>query len=83
MFLLVYVDDIIIASSSSSAVDSLLDKLKFDFALKDLGALSYFLRIEVTKVVDGILSKTEQVYLRSTQARRNFSLQACAYTFSH
>jgi hypothetical protein len=83
MFLLVYVDDIIIASSSSSPVDSLLDKLKSDFALKDLGALIYFLRIEVTKVVDGILSKTEQVYLRSTQARRNFSLQACAYTFSH
>jgi hypothetical protein len=43
VFLLVYVNDIIIESSSSSAVDSLLDKLKSDFALKDLGALSYFL----------------------------------------
>jgi hypothetical protein len=40
MFLLVYVDDIIIASSSSSAVDLLLGQLQSDFALKDLGALS-------------------------------------------
>jgi hypothetical protein len=35
-------------------VDSLLDKLKSDFALKDLGALSYFLRIEVNKATTGI-----------------------------
>jgi hypothetical protein len=54
MFLLVYVDDIIIASSSSAVVDSLLDKLKFDFSLKDLGALSYFLGIEVNKATTGI-----------------------------
>jgi hypothetical protein len=35
-------------------MDSLLDKLKFDFALKDRGALSYFLGIEECKVADGI-----------------------------
>jgi hypothetical protein len=54
MFLLVYVDDIIIASSSSAAVDLLLGQLQSDFALKDLGALSYFLGIEVNKVDDSI-----------------------------
>jgi hypothetical protein len=60
MFLLVYIDDIIIARSSSSAVDLLLGQLQSDFALKDLGALSYFLAIEVKKVVDGIyLSQTK------------------------
>jgi hypothetical protein len=45
MFLLVYVDDIIIASSSSKATSQLLQALKDDFALKDLGPLHYFLGI--------------------------------------
>jgi hypothetical protein len=54
VFLLVYVDDIIIASSSSSAVDALLQDLKSDFALKDLRPLSYFLGIEVKQAADGI-----------------------------
>lgn len=54
IFLLVYVDDIIVVSSSSKAVSALLKDLKSDFALKDLGTLHYFLSIEVNKVCDGI-----------------------------
>jgi hypothetical protein len=54
IFLLVYVDDIIIASSSSSVVKTLLQDLKSDFALKDLGPLSYLLGIEVNQAADGI-----------------------------
>jgi hypothetical protein len=54
IFLLVYVDDIIVASSSSSAVDHLLRNLQDDFALKDLGPLHYFLDIEVSLTKDGI-----------------------------
>jgi hypothetical protein len=42
MFLLVYVDDIIVTSSNSSAVDALLKDLRMDFALKDLGAYTIF-----------------------------------------
>jgi hypothetical protein len=52
---LVYVDDIIITSSSPAVVDALLSNLKKDFALKDLGGLHYFLGIEVKKVSDGIM----------------------------
>jgi hypothetical protein len=48
------VDDIIITSFSSSAVEALLRDLKSDFALKDLGPLSYFLGIEVKEATDGI-----------------------------
>jgi hypothetical protein len=55
MFILVYVDDIIVASASSQAVTTLLQKLGDEFALKDLGDLSYFLGIEVNKVNDGII----------------------------
>jgi hypothetical protein len=54
MYLLVYVDDIIIVSSSSSAISGLLHALQHDFALKDLGSLHYFLGIEVQKTDDGL-----------------------------
>jgi histone deacetylase 1/2 len=46
-FMLVYVDDIIVASSSQEAVDALLRDLEKDFAIKDLGELHYFLGIQV------------------------------------
>jgi histone deacetylase 1/2 len=61
IYLLVYVDDIIVASSSIAATEALLKDLKKDFALKDLGDLHYFLGIEVKKVCDGILL-TQQKY---------------------
>jgi hypothetical protein len=47
IFLLVCVNDIIVASSSSAVVTALLQDLQGDFALKDLGPLHYFLGIEV------------------------------------
>jgi hypothetical protein len=55
MFILVYVDDIIVSSSKPHEVTTLLKKLCDDFALKDLGDLHYFLGIEVKKVNDGII----------------------------
>jgi histone deacetylase 1/2 len=49
IFVLVYVDDIIVASSSQEAVNALLKDLEQDFALKDLGDLHYFLGIKVKR----------------------------------
>jgi hypothetical protein len=54
MFLLVYVDDIIIASSSADATMSLLHALQADFALTDLDPLHYFLDSEVSRSPDGL-----------------------------
>jgi hypothetical protein len=48
MYLLVYVDDIILISSSESATDHLVTALGAEFAVKDLGTLYYFLGLEVT-----------------------------------
>jgi histone deacetylase 1/2 len=55
VFVLVYVDDIIVVSSTPEATTDLLSELKKEFALKDLGELHYFLGMEVTKVCDGII----------------------------
>jgi hypothetical protein len=49
MYMLIYVDGIIIAISSAEVVTSLLKDLKESFPLKDLGDLHYFLGIEVKK----------------------------------
>jgi hypothetical protein len=54
IFLLVYANDIIVASSSRIAVTALLKDLQGDFALKDLGALHYFLGIEVQSTTDSV-----------------------------
>jgi hypothetical protein len=60
IILLIYVDDIIVASSSDSTVVALLKDLPSDFALKDLGPLSYFLGIEVWPCVDGLVLTQEK-----------------------
>jgi hypothetical protein len=49
IYLLVYVDDITVTSSSDTAVTTLLSHLRLDFALKDLGNLHHFLGIQVTR----------------------------------
>jgi hypothetical protein len=55
IFVLIYVDDIIVASSSQKVAEGLLRKLSQEFALKDLGDLHYFLGIEGHKVTNGII----------------------------
>jgi hypothetical protein len=47
IFILIYVDDIIITASQVSAIEELLQRLRIDFAVKNLGDLHYFLGIEV------------------------------------
>jgi histone deacetylase 1/2 len=60
IFMLIYVDDIVVASSSEKTVDALLHDLGLDFALKDLGDVHYFLGIEVKKVHNGIILSQEK-----------------------
>jgi hypothetical protein len=55
MFILIYVDDIIITSSQPSAIDDLLISLTHDSAVKDLGPLNFFLSVEVLSTPHGIL----------------------------
>jgi histone deacetylase 1/2 len=55
IFVLIYIDDIIVASSCQNATSALLQDLQKEFALKDLGDVHYFLAIEVKKLKDGLL----------------------------
>ena len=55
IYMLIYVDDIIIVSSSDQATERLIQQLKINFAVKDLGDLEYFLGIEVKKASNGII----------------------------
>jgi histone deacetylase 1/2 len=60
IFVLVYVDDIIVTSSSSYAISALLKDLNKNFAIKDLGDLHFFLGIEVKRVNNGLLLTQEK-----------------------
>jgi histone deacetylase 1/2 len=74
IFVLVYVDDIIVASSIERGTVALLNDLQEEFALKDLGDLHYFLGIEVTKVHDGIVLTHEGSLLGVHDATRYRSI---------
>jgi len=51
---LVYVDDIIIASNNDAVVDILKSQMKSFFKLRDLGELKYFLGLEIVRSDKGI-----------------------------
>lgn len=47
IYILIYVDDLLIIGSSDSFISSLIAKLHTELALKDLGLLTFFLGIQV------------------------------------
>lgn len=62
IFVLVYVDDILITGSSSEEIQALIRQLNNTFSLKDLGDLHYFLGIEVNPISTGLhLSQTRYI----------------------
>ena len=54
IYLLLYVDDIIITGNNSSLIDSFTRKLHSELATKDLGSLSYFLGLEASPAPDDL-----------------------------
>jgi hypothetical protein len=53
-YLLLYVDDIIITASSSELLHSITARLRLEFAMTNLGEISYFLGISVTRSAAGL-----------------------------
>lgn len=55
-----YVNDIILTGNDSVLIDQFITRINFEFVIKDLGRLSYFLGLEVSFTLDGlILSQTK------------------------
>lgn len=63
IYLLVYVDDIIITGSHNSEVQHVILCLNKEFALKDLGNLHYFLGIQVQNTHKGGLLLSQSKYV--------------------
>ncbi|XP_073357797.1 uncharacterized protein [Aegilops tauschii subsp. strangulata] len=74
IFVLIYVDDIIVTSSSNEAISGLLKDLNAEFALKDLGDLHFFLGIEVKKQGNSLHLSQEKY---ATDLVRRVGLQGC------
>lgn len=64
LYVLVYVDDILITGTSTPLIRDLIQKLNCQFALKELGSLDYFLGIEVQKLQNGCMLLTQSKYVR-------------------
>ncbi|CAN6711477.1 unnamed protein product [Malus baccata var. baccata] len=62
VFILVYVDDIIVTGPSTPAYQQVITQLRSMFPIKDLSALHYFLGIEVKRSSKGIyISQTKYI----------------------
>ena len=60
IYLLLYVDDIILTGNNNSLLDNFIRQLHSEFATKDLGSLGYFLGLEATSTSTGLfLSQTK------------------------
>jgi hypothetical protein len=59
-YLLLYVDDIVLTSSSSSLRRTIVDRLRSEFTVKDMDKLSFFLGIDVKRTRDGFYLSQER-----------------------
>ena len=54
LYLLLYVDDIILTGNDSAAISTLITQLASNFELKDLGPLRYFLGLQIEYTTSGL-----------------------------
>ena len=54
LYLLVYVDDLILTRSDDTVIRSVITRLHNEFSIKDLGCLNYFLGLEVAYTSNGL-----------------------------
>nr|KYP44790.1 hypothetical protein KK1_033709 [Cajanus cajan] len=73
IYILIYVDDIIITSNSSVAIQNLVHTLHQSFPLKDMGKLHYFLGIEVNYDNVGGIHLSQTRYLIDILYKLNMS----------
>ena len=60
IYLLLYVDDMILTGNDSTVLEKLLTSLSKEFRMKDMGSLSYFLGIQVKYTSTGMFLNQEK-----------------------
>jgi hypothetical protein len=73
IFVLIYVDDIIITSSHQAAIPRLIADLQLSFAIKDLGPLHFFVGVEAIWTKDA-LHLSQQRYIHDLLTKTNMML---------
>jgi hypothetical protein len=79
--MLVYVNDVIIASYCGKTTAVLIDQLREEFVVKDLGELHYFLGIEVMKSNGELVLTQKKIHYRTSEEGKYAELQG--YQYSH
>ena len=90
IYVLVYVDDIIVTSSDSHAIHRLINCLQLDFAINDLGPLHFFLGIEAVPIpndlfltqrryIMDLLSLTKMTYAKPISSPMSFTHAVSAF----
>jgi histone deacetylase 1/2 len=71
IYVLIYVDDILITGSAPHLIQDLIHKLNIKFALKQLGEVDYFLGIEVKHAASGGLLLNQSKYIKDLLCKTN------------
>ena len=64
IYLIIYVDDFLIAAKNIKLIDQVANFLRQNFQLKDLGILSYYLGMETRRNSDGIFVSSSRLILK-------------------
>nr|GEW75779.1 copia protein [Tanacetum cinerariifolium] len=64
-YLLIYVDDIILTTSSTALLQQIIDSLHKEFDMTDLGVLNYFLGIFATRLSTGLFLSQKKYALQN------------------
>ncbi|XP_040967091.1 uncharacterized mitochondrial protein AtMg00810-like [Gossypium hirsutum] len=80
LYVLVYVDDIVITGSSSDEINCFVQQLHNKFALKDIGDLHYFLGIKVSRSSFDNLHLRQHKYIREILDRSSMSNAKSVHT---
>nr|GEU30044.1 ribonuclease H-like domain-containing protein [Tanacetum cinerariifolium] len=66
-YLLIYVDDIILTTSSTALLQQIIDSLRKEFDMTDLGVLNYFLGIFATRHSTGLFLSQKKYALQNSE----------------
>lgn len=63
LYLIIHVDDLLVASNDEQLITSVMNRLKSVFELKDLGEASHYLGIDITRDRSGVFSICQSRYI--------------------